>query len=298
MFLQHPPPESATFREPQHAHHANTSWQAQLDLKFEAAADTHSQSLRTNLKHHHVGPLRIQKALYPDGPSCCHALILHPPDGIATGDKLTINVDVDKGAHALITTPGASKWYGAFESGLATQTININIAGCLEWLPTETIVFNDAHAKSHLDIKVEPDGSMIGWDLLIFGRAAKLETFQSGCFDQTLSIKLAKELIWIDRLHLKGSDPLFQSPVGLRGHYAVSTCWAVAPEDHTFKEEQLHALRLAAPSIAFTLVHPRVLVGRQLSDPISLRKNLEIAWYWLKTYWLNIPAVPPRIWST
>lgn len=298
MFLQQPPPESVTFREPQHAHHANTSWQAQLDLKFEAAADTHSQSLRTNLKHHHVGPLRIQKALYPDGPSCCHALILHPPDGIATGDKLTINVDVDKEAHALITTPGASKWYGAFESGLATQTININIAGCLEWLPTETIVFNDAHAKSHLDIKVEPDGSMIGWDLLIFGRAAKLETFQNGCFDQTLSIKLDEVLIWIDRLYLKGGDPLFQSPVGLRGHYAVSTCWAVAPKDFTFKEEQLHALRLAVPSIAFTLVHPRVLVGRQLSDPISLRKSLEMAWHWLKTCWFNKPAVPPRIWST
>jgi len=298
VFLQHPPPESATFHVPQHAHHANTSWQAQLDLKFEATADSHSQLFRTNLKHHHVGPLRIQKALYPDGPSCCHALILHPPDGIATGDKLTINVDVEKGAHALITTPGASKWYGAFESGLATQSININVAGCLEWLPTETIVFNGAHAKSHLDIKVETDGSMIGWDMLIFGRAAKLETFQRGCFDQTLSIKLDEDLIWIDRLYLKGSDPLFQSPVGLRGHYAVSTFWAVAPEDHIFKEEQLHALRLAAPSIAFTLVHPRVLVGRQLSDPISLRKSLEMAWSWLKTYWLNIPAVPPRIWST
>jgi urease accessory protein len=298
VLLKHPPSELRTFREPQHAHHAHTSWHAQLDLKFEATEDAHTQSFRTNLKHQHVGPLRIQKALYPDGPSCCHALILHPPDGIASGDQLAINVVVNKDAHALITTPGASKWYGAFESGLATQTINMNVAGCLEWLPTETIVFNDAHAKSHFDITVQPDGHMICWDLLIFGRAAKLETFQNGCFDQTLSIKLDDDLVWVDRLYLKGGDPLFQSPVGLRGHYALSTCWAVAPKNHSFKEEQLHALRLAAPNIAFTLIHPRVLVGRQLSDPISLRKNLEIAWHRLKTDWLNMPAVPPRIWST
>ncbi len=273
-------------------------WHARLDLNFEVAQDTHSQAIRTLLTHQHEGPLRIQKALYPDGPSCCHALMLHPPDGIAAGDRLSVNTRVGNGAHALVTTPGASKWYGAFEEGFAKQSINIHIDGFLEWLPAETIIYNGAKAHSHLDINIQSEGTMIGWDLLIFGRAAKLETFEKGYFDQTLNIKLADELVWVDRLFLRGGDPLFKSPVGMRGCYALSTCWAVAPDRLTFNEEQINHLRLAIPNIAFTLVHPRVLVGRQLSDPISLRKNLEMTWYWLKTKWLNLQAIPPRIWAT
>ena len=65
----------------------------------------------------------------------CHAIIVHPPAGIAGGDHLTFKIHVDEEAHALVTTPGAGKWYKT-NAKQAFQHIQIQVENnaIFEWV--------------------------------------------------------------------------------------------------------------------------------------------------------------------
>ena len=125
------------------------AWHAELHLAFARAGG------RTVLRdNRHCGPLRVQKALYPEGEGVCQAVVLHPPSGIAGGDHLLISATVGAGAHAQLTTPGAGKWY---RSGGAEASQRIELAveeeeeevapedevrSRLMWLPIEEMEFS------------------------------------------------------------------------------------------------------------------------------------------------------------
>ena len=283
-------------------------WLARLDLDFHVARSVSTAtatatagagaSFQTNLKHRHLGPLRIQKALYPEGPALCHAIIVHPPGGIAGGDRLEVLLRSQASSQGLVTTPSAAKGYGTDGIIPARQKIEIALEGKLEWLPQETIVFDRALVESEITIKAGAAGAMLGWDHLIFGRHASGESFKTGRFAQSLRIHLFGGLVWHDRIVLEGGDPLFDSPIGLRGHHACATFWAILAEPDIWTEARLESLRTHSPTVSWTVLHPRLLVGRLLAEPLKLKGLLEQAWSILRPIVLQRPALNPRLWAT
>ncbi len=65
--------------------HLRSGWQAELELDFERRGDKTVLATRR-----HDGPLVVQKPLYPEGERVCHAIVVHPPAGIAGGDELAV----------------------------------------------------------------------------------------------------------------------------------------------------------------------------------------------------------------
>ncbi len=274
------------------------NWHAELHLGFARSGE------RTVLRENrHRGPLRVQKALYPEGDAVCQAVVLHPPSGIAGGDQLAIAARVEAGAHAQLTTPGAGKWYrsGGAE---ASQRIAFTVAegATLEWLPQETIVFDGARARMETTVDLAADSRYIGWDILCLGRAAAGERFENGRFDLLLRIDRDQRPIWIERGGFDGSDPMLSSPAGWAGATVCGTLLCTFPELSTQASGLLEACRKIIPADdaqhALSAL-PDVLIARYLGN------NSEAARLWFAELWKILrpaccqrPAIHPRIWNT
>ena len=280
--------------QPEHS----PSWHAELHLGFVR------QGERTVLRENrHRGPLRVQKALYPEGDAVCQAILLHPPSGIAGGDHLAISAEVGGGAHAQLTTPGAGKWYrsGGAE---ASQTIGFTVGegAMLEWLPQETIVFDGARARMETRVALAADSRYLGWDILCFGRAAAGERFQKGRFDLFFRVDRSNRPIWLERGGFDGNDAMLSSPAGWAGATVCGTLLCAFPELPQQAAALLEACRKVVPTDGANhgvSALPGMLVARYLGD------SSEAARLWFAELWAILrpvccgrPAVTPRIWHT
>jgi urease accessory protein len=268
----------------------STSWQATLALRFCRVGE------QTVFTSRHRGPLRVQKPLYPEGPEVCHVVLIHPPGGIAGGDALTIEAAVEAQAHALVTTPGAAKWYKA-NGRRASQRVALTVAGALEWLPQEAIVFDHAEVHSEIALDVAGDARVIGWDIVALGRRAAGEHFDNGCFAQSIRLCDEGALQWIERTRIAGGDALLDSPIGLAGFPVFGCLWAVGPR---WTDAAIESLRAALPAATpITRVAPRLLVARTLGTGTqAVRRALEALWRELRPLTLGREATAPRIWAT
>src|SRR5512134_16422 len=270
-----------------------STWHASLALHFR------NEAARTTVASRHHGPLRMQKPLYPEGPELCHAVVLHPPGGIAGGDALQLEVRVDAGAQALITTPGATRWYKS-NGRSASQSISMAVDGALEWLPQEAIVFDEAQVDSRIDIALARGARMIGWDIVALGRRASGERFQHGDFRQQIQFALDGETVWIERTRIAGGDRLLESPIGLAGRHVFGCLWAAGVE---WTDDDFAAVRAelgaAAETAPLTRLSSTLVVARTLAaSTAEARSTLEAVWNGLRPRMLQQPAQAPRLWAT
>jgi urease accessory protein len=271
---------------------AAASWKAELSLGFERIDG------RSVLAHkRHDGPLVVQKALYPEGGEVCHAIVVHPPAGIAGGDELQLNVASGKAAGALLTTPGAGKWYRS-AGPWAAQKLSFDVDGALEWLPQETIVFDGALAQSEYDVNLDARAGIIGWDVVCLGRTGSGERFARGSFRSAIRIRRAGKLLWLERGRIDGGGKLLHSAAGLGEMPVFGTLFASGA---SLDRDLLHEMRGAEPEAgrgAVTLL-PGILLARYLGDSSEAARRYFIAlWRILRPRLAGRDAAEPRIWRT
>ena len=267
------------------------SWHAELELGYGRDGETTRPTLRR-----HQGPLRVQKHLYAEGPEVCQHIIVHPPGGIAGGDRRDIAATVGANAWAQLTSPGAAKWYRAKGPAYQQLELKVGAGATLEWLPQETIVYCGAQAELSTRIELEGDARLCYWDMVALGRPASGERFNTGYFQAQLDIRRDGQLLWHERQRINGNDGLLDSPIGLAGQPVFATL-LISGELST---ELLERCRNIPSPVRGDLTQlPGLLVARCLaSEALHARAWLIELWRLLRPALLGRAAVPPRIWST
>lgn len=271
--------------------HLTTGWPAKLHLGFRRAPG------RTILaERRREGPLAVQQSLYPEG-DLCHVYVLHPPGGVAGGDRLRIDVTVDRAAAALLTTPGATKFYHSI-GPRATLHQHIDIRdGALEWLPQENILFPGADADLETRINLSAGARFIGWEITCFGRPAINEAFDRGRVVTRFNVFRDEQPVLLETLHIDGRQS-HGGAASLRGSPVAGTLCATIED--SFDVDSIRDAITCPAGHAFGIsVVDGLLVARYLGDSTEqARTVLQAVWSGLRPHVLGRLPCPPRIWYT
>lgn len=203
-------------------------------------------------------PLRVVRAFsIPEQGALVH---LHNiSGGVLGGDELTIEVSVEPGAYAQLTTTGATRLYRTRESGrpaLQRSRLYVAAGGLLEYLPDPIIPFARSQYRQRTDILLEENAGFLGWEVVAPGREASGERFAYTLLEMDLTIQ-AVQLnrsaefshllpIAMERVRLEPACQSLDSParLGLYFHYAnFYACRVGVPEAHWQElEKQLFEL--------------------------------------------------------
>jgi urease accessory protein len=251
----------------------------------------------------HDGPLRVLRSLYPEGPGICHQVLVHPPGGLVGGDRLAIELDVESGAHALVTSAGASRFYRS-AGALAEQDVVLRLSpgARAEWLPLESIAYDGCIARNRLRFALGEGAEMLGWDLLALGLPAAEQPFLRGHFEQHIEWPGR----WLERGHIDAADRrLLDSTVGLGGHAVSATLWFASgtPIGTAPRDTLLDAARATPADASVTsgasAPNAHMVVLRALAPNVEPAMNLlRSVWVaWRQAAW-GIGGDAPRVWAT
>jgi urease accessory protein len=149
-------------------------------------------------------PLQALAPVALDDPAAVVS-ILNPTGGLVGGDRLSIDVEVTAGAHAVLTTPSATRVYRT-DAEAAVQSVKISIGpqAAVEWVPDHTIPFAGSALRQTLDVDMDSTARLILIDAFSAGRIGRGEAWQFAVLDSAVSVRDQHGWLLRDRLALRG----------------------------------------------------------------------------------------------
>jgi urease accessory protein len=282
--------------EPQHSGvvlQEGAGWQASLELELR------EQGGRTVLGlNRHQGPLMVQRPFYPQGEPGCHLYILHPPGGVVAGDSLKISVRVSSLARALLTTPAAGKIYRSTgPQALLEQTLTVEGGAALEWMPLETIVYDQARALLKTRVDLAAGGAFVGWEVLCLGLPAAGQPYRAGQVRQDLEVWQEGRPLVLERGHYQGGSPALEAVWGMAGRLVSGTLLATGAGGELLTAVRAAAREVGQPGQFTATLVSGLLVCRYLGwEAEAARRYFLRAWEIIRPAVLGQAACPPRVW--
>ncbi len=242
----------------------------------------------------------------------CHVYVLHPPGGVVGGDTLHVEVGVDAGARALVTTPAATKVYRTAGAPSAIDNqLRVEPGATLEWLPNETILYDGCDLALRTRVELAPGAAFIGLELVCFGLPARNDDgFARGRSRFALELSRAGTPLVVERGRFDSDAPVHAAAWGLGGAPVMGTLLAAPARsvDADALAEMTTDLRARAEALP-PGDHAGVTIAGDASEATlacryvgpSVERGgafLRGAWALARRTLLGRDATPPRIWST
>ncbi|MBR9899076.1 MAG: urease accessory protein UreD [Rhodospirillales bacterium] len=234
------------------------------------------------------------------------AVLVTTSGGMVGGDKLAFAGKVEEGASALFTAQAAEKIYRSVGPD-CEMSVDLDVAdgGWLEWLPHESILFDQARLKRKTTVRASGTGMVMAGEMMVFGRLARGEVFTTGLARDAWDVSIDGRPIWRDALHLEGDVlRMLDHEAAFGGARANATAILVGQG----AEENLEAARdclaqacggLEARDVlcAATAMNGIVIARFMARDPMKLRRVYGAWWKSFRRQTRGLPARLPRLWE-
>lgn len=174
------------------------------------------------------GSLRLR---FPRGERC-EAVLLNTGGGITGGDRLLLDVALEANAAATLTSQAAEKIYRS--DGPAAHIalrVRLESGARLDWLPQETILFEQARVARRIDIDMAADARLTMVEMLVLGRIAHGEEVRDVSWRDRWSIRRGGRLCLAEAIRIDGdAAALLDRPATGGGARALGTLVHIAPD--------------------------------------------------------------------
>jgi len=176
-------------------------------------------------------PLRVIRPFYPEGEGPAHLYLLNATAGILEGDQLEISLRLEKGTHAVVTTPAATRVHPT-PSGEARQrtTLSVGPGATLEYLAEPVLPYAGAAFHQETEIFLDDQATLFYADLLGPGRLARGELFAYRRYENQLRIADPEGILVQERFRLAPSERPLEEIGVMEGFSHLGTLSLFCPE--------------------------------------------------------------------
>lgn len=201
------------------------------------------------------------------------AVVINTAGGLTGGDQMNVEVALLAGARAVLTTQACERIYRSTGDEAEVMThLNVGPGARLEWLPQETILFDDGRLRRSLDAELAEDAQLLVVESFIFGRHAMGERVRRGLLHDRWRIRRGGQLIFADELRFEDEiAELASRKAVLSGQAAVATVISVGPDCEGALDEVRGVLAGSGGASAW---NGKLLVRMIASDGLALRQTL------------------------
>jgi urease accessory protein len=210
-------------------------------------------------------------------PGWMDIVMLNTGGGVAGGDRLDVSIGVGAGAQTTIATQAAERFYrariGDAQSKVRTH-LTVEAGAALEWLPQETILFDQSAVDRRLEVDLAANARFLGVETIVFGRTAMGERVGQGWLRDLIRIRRDGDLLLHDAIRIDGEiDATLQHAAVAAGAKVVATIVYVAP-DTAEKLADLRSTALTPPPPSTSRPpSPPLLPAHQATEAAATVRN-------------------------
>lgn len=251
-------------------------------------------SARVDLTHggltalHQLGSA---KAMVRRRPDASEVVFLNTSGGLTDGDRLDLSLSVTGGT-VTATTQTAERVYRATGTpARVSVALNAGPGARLNWLPQETILFDQSRLDRQTTVDLAPDARFLALETLVLGRAAMGETVRQLDLTDRRIIRRAGRPLLVDPLRLsdavlaRGGDAL------LGGARAMAVLILVQPGAGDALPQVRAALDEPGVTAAASGWDGRLIVRALAADGWPLRRQM------IRLIEILRPGGLPRVWQ-